>query len=57
LKFADGRPLRAGKPEIDIANPSFGYKTSIAICRRYGFIQRDKVTDAASFDDACCATW
>ena len=30
--------------------PSFGYKSSIAICRRYGFIRRGKVTDGARFD-------
>lgn len=39
-----------GRPGIDIAIPSFGYKSSIAICRRYGFIRRGKVTDAARFD-------
>ena len=32
LKFAKGRPLPGGKPGIDIAIPSFGYKSSIAIC-------------------------
>ena len=47
LKFAKGRPLPGGKPGIDIAIPSFGYKSSIAICRRYGFIRRGKVTDGA----------
>ncbi len=50
LKFAKGRPLLGGKPGIDIAIPSFGYKSSIAICRRYGFIRRGKVTDGARFD-------
>jgi transposase len=50
LKFAKGRPLPGGKPGIDIAIPSFGYKSSIAICRRYGFIRRGKVTDGARFD-------
>jgi transposase len=50
LKFAKGRPLPGGKPAIDIAIPSFGYKSSIAICRRYGFIRRGKVTDGARFD-------
>jgi IS5 family transposase len=29
--------------------PSFGYHSSIAICRRYGFIRRGKVTDGARF--------
>ena len=50
LKFAKGRLLPGGKPGIDIAIPSFGYKSSIAICRRYGFIRRGKVTDGARFD-------
>jgi transposase len=50
LKFAKGRPLPGGKPGVDIAIPSFGYKSSIAICRRYGFIRRGKVTDGARFD-------
>ena len=49
-KFAKGRPLPGGRPGIDIAIPSFGYKSSIAICRRYGFIRRGKVTDGARFD-------
>lgn len=50
LKFAKARPLPGGQPGIDIAIPSFGYKSSIAICRRYGFIRRGKVTDGARFD-------
>jgi transposase len=39
-----------GRSGIDFAIPSFGYKSSIAICRRYGFIRRGKVTDGARFD-------
>ena len=50
LKFAKARTLPDGRPGIDIAIPSFGYKSSIAICRRYGFIRRGKVTDGARFD-------
>jgi len=50
LKFAKARPMPDGKPGTDIAIPSFGYKSSIAICRRYGFIRRGKVTDGARFD-------
>ena len=50
LKFAKGRPLPGGKPGIDIAVPSIGYKSSIAICRRYGFIRRGKATDGVRFD-------
>lgn len=50
LKFAKARPLENGKPGIDIAIPSFGYKSSISICRTFGFIRKGKVTDAATFD-------
>lgn len=50
VKFAKARPLPGGKRGIDIAIPSFGYKSSIAICRRYGFIRSGKVTDGARFD-------
>ncbi len=50
LKFAKGRPAADGKPQIDIAIPSFGYKSSIAICRAFGFIRKGKITDGARFD-------
>lgn len=50
LKFAKARPLANGKPGIDIAIPTFGYKSSVSICRTYGFIRKGKVTDAARFD-------
>lgn len=50
LKFAKARALPDGRPGVDIAIPSFGYKSSIAICRHYGFIRKSKVTDGARFD-------
>jgi transposase len=50
LKFAKAKPTADGKPGIDIAIPSFGYKSSIAICRAFGFIRKCKVTDGARFD-------
>jgi IS5 family transposase len=50
LKFAKARPTSDGKPGIDIAIPSFGYKSSISICRAFGFIRKCKVTDGARFD-------
>lgn len=50
LKFAKARPTPDGKPGIDIAIPSFGYKSSISICRTFGFIRKGKVTDGARFD-------
>ncbi|MEO6092228.1 MAG: hypothetical protein ABIT04_00405 [Novosphingobium sp.] len=37
-------------PGIDIAIPSFGYKSSISICRTFGFTHKCKVTDGARFD-------
>lgn len=50
LKFAKAKPTADGRPGIDIAIPSFGYKSSISICRRFGFIRKGKVTDGARFD-------
>jgi IS5 family transposase len=50
LKFAKGRPGANSRPQIDIAIPSFGYKSSVSICRAYGFIRKGKVTDGARFD-------
>ncbi len=50
LKFAKGRPTPDGKPGMDIAIPSFGYKSNISICRAFGFIRKCKVTDRAHFD-------
>ena len=50
LKFAKARPTPDGKPGIDIAIPSFGYKSSISICRAFGFIRKGKTTDGARHD-------
>jgi len=50
LKFAKAKPTPDGRPGIDIAIPSFGYKSSVSICRTYGFIRKCKVTDGARFD-------
>jgi IS5 family transposase len=50
VKFAKAKPTTGGKPGIDIAIPSFGYKSSVSICRTFGFIRKCKVTDAARFD-------
>jgi IS5 family transposase len=50
LKFAKAKPTAEGKPGVDIAIPSFGYKSSISICRAFGFIRKGKVTDGARFD-------
>ncbi len=50
LKFAKARPTADGKPQPDIAIPSFGYKSSISICRTFGFIRKGKTTDGARYD-------
>jgi IS5 family transposase len=50
LKFAKARPAADGKPQPDIAIPSFGYKSTVSICRRFGFIRKGKVTDGARYD-------
>jgi len=50
VKFAKAKPAADGKPQVAIAIPSFGYKSSIAICRAFGFIRKNKVSDAARFD-------
>ncbi|SDA36972.1 IS5 family transposase [Sphingomonas sp. NFR15] len=50
LKFAKARPTADGKPQPDIATPSFGYKSSISICRSSGFIRKGKVTNGACYD-------
>jgi IS5 family transposase len=50
LKFSKAKPTADGKPGIDIAIPAFGYKSSVSICRTFGFIRKGKVTDAARFD-------
>jgi hypothetical protein len=38
--------LANGKPDIDIAIPSFGYKSSVSICRAFGFITVLELTGA-----------
>ena len=53
LKVAKATPMANGKPGIDIAIPSFGYKSSISICQPFGFIRKGKATDAARFDRRC----
>jgi IS5 family transposase len=50
VKFAKAKVAADGRKPIDIAIPMFGYKSTIAICRRFGFIRTGKTTDAARFD-------
>ena len=52
LKFSKARPAADGTPQIDIAIPTFGYKSHISIDRRHGIIRRGLVTDAAAHDGA-----
>lgn len=52
VKFAKARPAEDGTPRIDIAIPTFGYKSHISVDRRHGVIRRRKVTDAAAYDGA-----
>jgi transposase, IS5 family len=50
VKFAKARIAANGKPQIDIAIPSFGYKNHIAIDQRFGFIRKSVVTHGARHD-------
>jgi transposase, IS5 family len=52
VKFVKARPAIDGTPQIDIAIPTFGYKSHISIDRRHGVIRCQKVTDAAAHDGA-----
>lgn len=50
VKFAKARATVGGKPQIDIAIPSYGYKNHIAIDQRFGFIRKSVVTHGARHD-------
>lgn len=50
LKFAKARPTADSKPRPDIAIPSFGYNSSISICRTFGFIRKRRDIDGARDD-------
>ncbi len=52
VKTSKGKPKPDGSSQVDIAIPVFGYKSHIGIDRRFGFIRRQKVTDAAAHDGA-----
>lgn len=52
MKFSKAKPTVDGKPQIDIAIPTFGYKSHISIDRRHGVICRQIITDAAAHDGA-----
>ena len=50
VKFAKARTAANGRPQVDIAIPSFGYKNHIAIDQRFGFIRKSVVTHGARHD-------
>ena len=50
VKFSKARPAVNGRPQIDIAIPSFGYKNHVAIDQRFGFIRKSVVTHGARHD-------
>jgi IS5 family transposase len=52
VKFSRAKPAADGKPQIDIAIPTFGYTSHISIDCRHGVIRRGKTTDAATHDGA-----
>lgn len=52
IRTRKGKAKPDGSSQADIAIPVFGYKSHISIDRRFGFIRRQKVTDAAAHDGA-----
>ena len=52
VKFSKAKPKEDGEPQIDIAIPTFGYKSHISIDRKHGIIRRQKASDAAAHDGA-----
>ncbi len=52
VKFSKAKPKEDGTTPVDIAIPTFGYKSHISIDRRHGIIRRGLTTDAAAHDGA-----
>ena len=53
VKFSKAKERPDGtKPPVDIAIPTFGYQTHIAIDRGFGFIRKWSATDAAAYEGA-----
>ena len=50
VQFGKARAREDGKPQLDIAIPTFGYKAHTSIDRRYRFIRQWDVTDASRHD-------
>ena len=52
VKFSKAKPKEDGTTPVDIAIPTFGYKSHIGIDRRHGIIRKGLTTDAAAHDGA-----
>lgn len=52
VKFTKAKAAEDGSKPVDIAIPTFGYKSHISIDRRHGIIRRSLVSDAAAHDGA-----
>ncbi|MEQ8964871.1 MAG: IS5 family transposase [Azospirillaceae bacterium] len=52
VTVSKAKPAEDSTPRIDIAIPTFGYKSHISVDHRHGIIRRQKVTDAAAHDGA-----
>lgn len=52
MKFSKAKPKLDGTTQIDIAIPSFGYKSHVSVDRRHGLIRKWQITDAARHDGA-----
>lgn len=52
VKFSKAKPAPDGAKRVDIAVPSFGYKSHIAIDREHGLIRGWSVTPASAYDGA-----
>lgn len=52
VKFSKAKPKEDGTKPVDIAIPTFGYKSHISIDRAHGIIRRGLTTDAAAHDGA-----
>jgi transposase, IS5 family len=55
VKFAKARVAANGKPQIDIAIPSFGYKNHIAIDQRFGLASPPFGSSANQWSPTVCA--
>lgn len=52
VKFSKAKPKADGTTQVDIAIPTFGYKSHISVDRRHGIIRKGLTTDAAAHDGA-----